>query len=290
MLSGSYWPGDLYLFPGLGGGKYGKGRILQDKDGKNVNAGGRWASPEEPDMDSLAASPFLVDWDGDGDLDLLVGNIAGRVVLIENEGTPKAPAFGRKRYVEAGGAAIEVSADAGPHVADWDGDGVWDLLVGAEDGAVRWYRNEGTIQAPKLGAGVILVPALEHHGGVEAGEPKRPGMRAKVCVADWNGDGRTDLLVGDFAQVQVPAAELSEAGVKELAALKARRDALEEQLEKLGEAEFSEEVERRMATLSQELGQIHERIRTMEGGAQLTGFVWVYLRRAAESGKAGSGG
>ncbi len=27
--------------------------------------------------------------------------------------------------------------------------------------------------------------------------PKRSGPTAKVCVADWNGDGRADLLVGD---------------------------------------------------------------------------------------------
>jgi hypothetical protein len=27
-------------------------------------------------------------------------------------------------------------------------------------------------------------------------------VRSKVCAADWNGDGRLDLLVGDFTAQQ----------------------------------------------------------------------------------------
>lgn len=89
MISGSYWPGDITWFRGLGDGKFAAGEILQDKDGKDLNAGGPWKNKNSPDMDSLAASPWLVDWDGDQDLDLLVGNIAGHVILIENEGDAK---------------------------------------------------------------------------------------------------------------------------------------------------------------------------------------------------------
>jgi hypothetical protein len=39
-------------------------------------------------------------------------------------------------------------------------------------------------------------------------EPTR-GVRAKVCVADYNGDGLPDLLVGDFTnQKRLPLLEL----------------------------------------------------------------------------------
>jgi hypothetical protein len=55
--------------------------------------------------------------------------------------------------IEADGAPIttEVGHSA-PHLADIDGDGVHDLLVGQfGDGKLRIYRNEGTELAPRYG-------------------------------------------------------------------------------------------------------------------------------------------
>jgi len=151
------------MFKGLGGGKYAKGEILKDKAGKDLNAGPPWKSERKPEMDSLAASPWLVDFDGDGDLDLLIGNISGYVVLLRNEGDRTHPAFVRVGHVQAGGSDIKVDGDAGPTTADWDGDGKWDLLVGAGNGAVTWYRNTGTNQAPVFASGVELIPANDSH-------------------------------------------------------------------------------------------------------------------------------
>src|SRR5688572_15438631 len=155
MISGSYWPGDITVFFGQGAGKFAAGEFLKDEDGKNANAGPPWESEKKPQMDSLAAAPWLVDWDADGDLDLLVGNIAGRVVLLDNVGDKKTPKFARKGPIEAGGDVLSVDAnDAGPTVADWDGDGMWDLVVGGGAGTVMFFKNEGKKGAPKLAAGV----------------------------------------------------------------------------------------------------------------------------------------
>jgi hypothetical protein len=98
-----------------------------------------------------------------------------------------------------GGQALRVSGDAGPFVADWDGDGVADLLVGAGDGSVSLYRNIGTAKVPRFAAAQTLVPAGETSFGADAPTKPRRGIRSKVCAADWNGGGRLDLLVGDFA-------------------------------------------------------------------------------------------
>ncbi len=61
--------------------------------------------------------PALVDLDGDGDLDLVVGNKidpaqgdAGRLTVFMNDGTAKAPAFRQESVAEAGG---RVSPGAG---------------------------------------------------------------------------------------------------------------------------------------------------------------------------------
>ncbi len=88
VISGSYWPGHISWFRGLADGEFEMGRELLDVDGKPLHAGRPWPSEKKPDLDSLAAAPWMIDWDDDGDLDLLVGNIAGHVVLIRNDDLP----------------------------------------------------------------------------------------------------------------------------------------------------------------------------------------------------------
>jgi len=58
--------------------------------------------------------------------------------------------------IEAGGKPIDTEVGhAAPFVADFDGDGVTDLLVGQFGGGILWiFRNEGTNSRPKLAAGV----------------------------------------------------------------------------------------------------------------------------------------
>lgn len=58
--------------------------------------------------------------------------------------------------LKAAGKPIDTAVGhAAPFVADFDGDGVQDLLVGQFGDGLLWiYRNEGTNAAPKLAAGV----------------------------------------------------------------------------------------------------------------------------------------
>ncbi len=60
------------------------------------------------------------------------------------------PDFHNFVYIEAGGSAITVSGGhADPCVADWDGDGLKDLLLGEfTSGRIRFYPNSGTNNAP----------------------------------------------------------------------------------------------------------------------------------------------
>lgn len=284
MISGSYWPGDITRFPGLGKGKYGKGEILKDQDGKNLNAGPPWQSERKPEMDSLAASPWLVDFDGDGDLDLLIGNISGYVVLLANEGDSKHPAFVRKQRLQAAGSDLKVDGDAGPTTADWDGDGKWDLVVGAGNGAVTWFRNTGTATAPVFAGGMELIPANKDYQIGHGTEPVRSCSRSKVHVVDWNGDGRLDLLVGDFTSVQMPDPELTAEQTLRRDELRKQRDALTKKLSPLWQKESEEKLtdqdQKELKELNGERSKLYEALRPLEAEHKTSGWVWVYQRAA----------
>lgn len=190
ILSGS-WPGEIYLFLRQADGSFAAAQTLRDADDKALKVGS-------------ASAAVAHDWDGDGDLDLLVGVIEGHVYLIRNEGTRSQPVWGEPTRLRAGEQEISVpQGDAGPTVADWDGDGRADLIVGAGDGSVSLYRNVGSTSEPSLGAAETLVAASPRAQG-DPPEGKRDplsagcGTRSKVCVSDFNGDGRLDLLLGDF--------------------------------------------------------------------------------------------
>src|SRR2546427_244978 len=55
-----------------------------------------------------ASSVHAVDWDGDGVIDLLIGDIGGKVYLIRNEGSKTQNAFAKERQLAAGGKPLRV--------------------------------------------------------------------------------------------------------------------------------------------------------------------------------------
>jgi hypothetical protein len=87
------------------------------------------------------------------------------------------------------------------------------LAVGWGDGSVVWYRNVGSKTEPKLAKGVTLVKAApwpNYDDNAPPTKDKKPGVRAKVCVVDWNADGYLDLLVGDFGGIYGEKPNMSE--------------------------------------------------------------------------------
>jgi hypothetical protein len=92
------------------------------------------------------SSPAFADLTGDGLDDLLLGNTQGQLLLYENIGLPGTPAFYSDQLYEpltSEGQPIQISLNSRtrPFVTDWDGDGLFDVLVGAADGKVRLYQG-----------------------------------------------------------------------------------------------------------------------------------------------------
>jgi len=82
-----------------------------------------------------------------------------------------------------------------PQAVDMDNDGDLDLLVGDRSGVIWFFENTGTAVSPELRA----------RGKLKAdGVELNVGANASLDVADWNNDGRFDLIVGcEYYSVRV---------------------------------------------------------------------------------------
>jgi VCBS repeat protein len=180
LLSGT-WVHRIIFFQRQEDGSFAAGRPLTHPDGKDIQI-------------DYGTVVFAADWDADQDLDLIVGTSPGHIYLVPNIGSRTTPSWGIPYKLLADGEEIALpgGGDAGPAVADWDGDGQLDLLSGAGDGSVLLFRNVGTAREPKLAASQMIVPAPP------AGSER--GQRSKICVTDWNEDGKLDLLIGDCGE------------------------------------------------------------------------------------------
>ncbi len=167
------------------------------------------------------ATPVGFDWDGDGAIDILSGNTAGQIAFFKNLSAPgvEKPKWAAPKLLDADGKSIRIMA--GPNgsiqgpaeakwgyttlsVADWDGDGLPDLIVNSIWGRVVWFRNTGTRQRPALAAAVPIEVEWEKPQPTLAWGWLRPHgkelltqWRTTPCAVDWNADGLTDLVMLD---------------------------------------------------------------------------------------------
>lgn len=314
FISGSYDPGDVYLFRGLGDGEYAAGKSLVDEnDVPLVHHPAKMAkyqkyvaekeSESSQDSDdamqdrvaSFGSWAAMVDWDDDGDLDMLIGTFGGELFLRTNIGSRGDPVFAAEsQQVESDGSPLKEDSHTNPVVADWDGDGLWDLVVGAGNGSVSWYRNVGTKKLPKLGARNELVGAADESiflvQYLSEGEQPVPGTRAQICVTDYDGDGLLDLIVGDYSNIYNKS-DYSAAKTKRLDQLIAQQQNMLHQINELREQYvklYEEDPEAaKTSGIEAKLGAYYEKYEPIGSAIEdyfgdeprIASFVWLYTRK-----------
>ena len=296
IVSGSYsrngggipeMAGLFQVLFGQSDGTFKKAEPLKGSDGKPLLIPG---NGEDDLTKRICTRQYVVDWDGDGNLDLVTGNFEGTFLWFKGEGKGKFNA--KPEPINAEGKLLRLpnkGIHSDPFVVDFDGDGDVDLLSGSTDAGVYLAENKaGKGKTPELNdfKAVIFPVGKEWSTGKSTREIdlKRPTYGCRIWVEDVNGDGKLDVLVGDNVSLSAPKKGISESEVQKKLAEWEKENAAA--MVKYTEAtkdikdykNLKPEQQKALTSASQGLSKVRQK-RASFMDEERTGFVWLYLQR-----------
>jgi hypothetical protein len=182
--------------------KYAAGRRLQC-DGKPLT------------MPLEIIQPVAYDWNGDGRMDLVVGQEDGRVAWLKNSGKiikvkdragkvlGQMPEFRPPQFFRQEADNVKFGVLATPVTVDWDGDGIPDILTGDSAGELAFIKNLGG-NPPRWAEPVLLeangkpIRIMAGYNGSIQGPAEAKWGYTNIGVGDWDGDGLPDILANSI--------------------------------------------------------------------------------------------
>jgi hypothetical protein len=141
-------------------------------------------------IDFVNFSPTFGDLDGDGDLDLLVGEETGSLFFVENKGGANKPlSMGTPQAVWKD---IQAGTSCKPQIVDLNRDGLPDIVTGTRVGDLRYFQNIGTRTQPNFNS----TPTIRGLGKIDVTTLGVGIGFAAPCFVDFKG--KYNVFVGSY--------------------------------------------------------------------------------------------
>ncbi len=175
-------------------------------NGKGLDPGRPLTAAGKPiRMDLCMIQPRVAKLHPDGRYSLLVAEEDGTVTLFENTAPRgREPQLATGRYLEQIDPYVKSGALSRPVAVDWNGDGKLDIIAGNSAGYIQFFENIGTKERPDfenrgyLKAGGKIIRRMAGPNGSIQGPAEEKWGYSNPWVADWDLDGRLDLIVNDI--------------------------------------------------------------------------------------------
>ena len=149
------------------------------------------------------------DWDGDGLLDIIVGEEDSRIGWMRNTGKAVrgVPTFDPPHYFRQKADELYFGVLACPFAYDLDGDGDEDLIVGNSAGEIGFIENLSGrgVEFPKWAEPKLIrepdgrpIRILAGPNGSIQGPLESKFGYTTLSVADWDGDGKPDIMANSI--------------------------------------------------------------------------------------------
>ena len=281
-----------------------KPRPIVDKDGESIKISMYWdfdkskylhadrsSEGEANHEEHHLTSATTVDWDQDGDLDLLLGAYEGALYLCVNEGTKEEFKFSANNlYVKAGGQHVTLDTGlATPHICDWNGDGNFDILCGGSKGGVFYYENLGHDKEtgnPEFAKAIALIDS--NIGKETRATPVFPNHGFHIETTDYDQDGDLDLLVGAQTPVKAEHKVLTKAEMNDLAELKKGLKAAQDKLTPMMNGIETEEdyaklrEDENFVNTQKKVTETYQKIAKLEPRAKTKNIVWLFRNKGSQ--------
>jgi len=138
----------------------------------------------------ISMYPAFGDVDGDGDLDMYIGDLQGKLHYFQNTPVGSVAQFtlSQANVTNSAGEVIDLGRQMTPQFVDVDQDALVDLIVGEQNGNLNYLRNTGTASAASW---TLITDSLGH---VRTNTSATLGFSVPFLYE--NDEGVRELLVG----------------------------------------------------------------------------------------------